>query len=113
MFPCGKSVNVRTRSIYKKTKSEKMKRISKHKTKLAAIALVLLMASVLLTLYTPVNAQIIENPGVSGPLPVGAEINWTHTGVQPRLSFTPNPIGVGQVLLVNFWVTPPPSNHRS
>ena len=32
--------------------------------------------------------------------------------VEPYLSFRPNPIGVGQALLVNFWTTPPPAANR-
>ncbi len=86
-----------------------MKKFWKHKSKLAALALVLLVASVMLTLYTPVKAQV-DQP-TSGTLPAGASVNWTFT-TYPRLSFTPNPIGVGQTLLVNLWVTPPPTADR-
>ncbi|XHH07797.1 MAG: PQQ-binding-like beta-propeller repeat protein [Candidatus Bathyarchaeia archaeon] len=32
--------------------------------------------------------------------------------VEPYLSFRPNPIGVGQQLLINFWATPPPAANR-
>ena len=52
-----------------------------------------------------------DRPGVSGPLPADAEVDW-YFDVSPRLSFTPNPIGVGQELLVNMWVTPPPTADR-
>jgi len=47
-----------------------MKKTSKHKSKFAAIALVLLMASVLLTLYTPVQAQVSIPPEVALLYPI-------------------------------------------
>ena len=59
----------------------------------------------------PGTAHTTDRPGVSGPLPADADYDWTFT-VAPRLSFTPNPIGVGQELLVNMWVTPPPTADR-
>ncbi|UCC58926.1 MAG: PQQ-like beta-propeller repeat protein [Candidatus Bathyarchaeum sp.] len=95
----------------------KLKISTSKKTKLtAAIAIVLLITSTVLLMVTPLQAQIDPdlvqiNPSVSGPLPSGATVDWTHD-VEPRLSFSPNPIGVNQVLLVNYWVTPPPSQQR-
>jgi outer membrane protein assembly factor BamB len=40
-----------------------------------------------------------------GPLPPGVTPDYTFTQV-PYLSFRPNPIGVGQSLLVNVWCSP-------
>ncbi len=86
-----------------------MKTIIRNK-KITTIALVLLMASVLLTVYTPVQAQEPEQP-VSGPLPAGVTPSVT-VDVVAYLSFRPNPVGVGQTILVNFWVTPPLNPER-
>ncbi|MCZ2809573.1 MAG: PQQ-binding-like beta-propeller repeat protein, partial [Candidatus Bathyarchaeota archaeon] len=85
-----------------------MRKIS-NKNKIVAIALVLLMASVVFTLYTPVQAQDDEVP-VSGPLPSGVTPNVTIT-TEAHLSFRPNPVGVGQTFLVNLWTSP--ALHRS
>ena len=54
----------------------------------------------------PVEAQTLaaEQPQ-AGPLPSGVTVQATLTE-QAYLSFRPNPVGVGQSLLVNFWVTP-------
>ena len=43
--------------------------------------------------------------------PAGVTPNLTVT-VTPYLSFRPNPIGVGQPLLINIWTTPPPAANR-
>jgi hypothetical protein len=47
----------------------------------------------------------------STTVPAGASVYYT---VSPTayLSFTPNPIGVGQTLLVNMWTTSPPAANR-
>ncbi len=87
-----------------------MKTILRNK-KITTFALVLLMASVLLTVYAPVKAQIDERPGQSGPLPPGVTVDWEFHPIA-YISFTPNPIGVGQQLLVNLFVKPPPSHQR-
>ncbi len=81
-----------------------MEKFWKHKSKFAAIALVLLLASVLLTLYTPVKAQADQQ--TAGPLPPGVTPNATIT-TEAYLSFRPNPVGVGQTILVNIWMHPP------
>ncbi len=77
-----------------------------NKNKIAAIALVLLMASVVLTLYTPAQAQEYEDPGgISGPKPPGVT-PYVEIDTTAHLSFRPNPVGVGQTFLVNLWTTP-------
>ncbi|MDH5595136.1 MAG: hypothetical protein OEY40_00270 [Candidatus Bathyarchaeota archaeon] len=79
-----------------------------NKTKTSAIALVLMMASVMLTVYTPVKAQdeyTNMQEGGSIPLPPGVTPDLT---VETRafLSFRPNPVGVNQIILVNLWINP-------
>ncbi len=71
------------------------------------IVVVLLMASAMLTtmLPQPVKAQPSATQPVSGALPSGVTPNVTIT-TQARLSFRPNPIGVGQTFLVNIWTNP-------
>ena len=94
-----------------------------NKTKMTAIvAIVLMMTSVtpIALLVQPVQAQ--ENithggmptgtgPGISGALPAGATPSVT-VDTDAWLSFSPNPIGIGQALLVNMWTTTPVSPMR-
>ena len=77
------------------------------KTKMtAAIVLILLMASVTLMTNMPANAQLAANQPVAGPLPTDATPSITVETI-PQLSFSPNPMGVGQMMLVNMWMQPP------
>lgn len=81
-----------------------------------AMTFILLMLSVMLTAM-PIQAQIISGteynhggaapgtPNGSVPLPAGVTPGFTVV-VTPYLSFSPNPIGVGQTLLVNMWLNP-------
>ena len=78
-----------------------------------AILTSLLLASILFS-FVPVQAQELAHGqaptqnGYVGPTspPSGATVDWTiHP--QPFLSASPNPIGVGQLLLVNVWITTP------
>jgi hypothetical protein len=89
-------------------KREKMQKLNKTKT-FAVIIVVVLMASV--TLMTiPTQAQTVytnqqEGGSIPGPLAAGI----TPGKLEPTrsfLSFSPNPIGKGQSLLVNFWLNP-------
>ncbi len=74
---------------------------------MTAITLVLLMASVLLTLYTPAKAQYTNmQEGGSIRLPAGVTPDVTITATA-YMSFRPNPVGVGQTILVNVWTTLP------
>lgn len=93
--------------------------ILKCKTKLAtAIAILLLFATLLMANFS-VKAQDENQPhgGTPGASafpnspPAGVTPNLTVT-VTPYLSFSPDPIGVGQPLLVNIWTTPPPAANR-
>ena len=51
---------------------------------------------------TPKNLQ----EGGSIPLPAGVTPDLT-LDTNPALSFRPNPVGVGQTILVNLWLHPP------
>ena len=83
---------------------------SRSKSKIAvAIVIVLLMTSVMLMANVSVKAQIVIAPVVEIP-----------SGVTPRISintiaymsYRPNPIGVGQSLLINLWLEPPTNYAR-
>lgn len=91
-------------------REKKLKNIS-GKTKTAIIAIVLLMASLPLMADKQVQAQLATQQPVSGPLQPGVIPNTTVTSAA-YLSFRPNPIGVGQTLLVNMWITPAPEAMR-
>ena len=83
---------------------------NKFSTKLkttATIILILMMASVTLLAIPaqPVQAQIAAQQPVSGPLLAGVTPSIT-VDTKVFLSFRPNPIGVGQSLLVNMWMHP-------
>jgi len=81
-------------------------KISKAKAA-AVIVIVLLMASVTLMAMPVSLAQEPTNPQdiYSLPLPSGVTPDFTQPTIC-HLSFTPDPIGVGQPLLVNMWVAP-------
>jgi outer membrane protein assembly factor BamB len=53
----------------------------------------------------PVEAQLAAAQPVSGPLPAGVTPDISAE-TRASLSFRPNPIGVGQGLLVNMWIVP-------
>ena len=82
----------------------------------AVIIIVLLMASIML-LTTPVQAQETAhggNPATgtwSTTIPAGVTVDYTIKA-HPYLSFSPNPIGLGQELLVNMWLTPPSAENK-
>ena len=84
------------------------------KTKMiAVVALALLMAS-LATMVIQVKSQDTEPhggfteglPGGSIPLPAGVTPGASYESLA-YISFRPNPVGVGQSLLVNVWTQPP------
>ena len=83
---------------------------SKFSTKLkttATIILILLMASVTLLAIPaqPVQAQLAAQQPVSGPLPAGITVDNVVNTVA-FISFRPNPVGLGQPILVNIWTSP-------
>ena len=84
--------------------------LPKKTTKLIVFILTLLMASI--TLMSDVQVQAAETsgygtPGVSkwGPLPTGVNPDVTVI-TYAFLSVSPNPVGIGQSVLVNIWTTP-------
>lgn len=93
--------------------------IFKSFNKLATALAILLLITTMLMANFQVKAQDEEQPhgGTPGPSafpnvpPAGVTPNLTVT-VTPYLSFRPNPIGVGQPLLINIWTTPPPAANR-
>ncbi len=90
-------------------------KISINKTKLTATTItILLMTSAFILMANPIQAQdddlyngtphTTTRPGVSGsPPPTDATITWTFDA-KPRLSFSPQPVGVNQIFTVNLWL---------
>ena len=80
------------------------------KAKIATVILILLMTSLAIMADTQVQAQSVTytnmRDGGSIPLPTGVTPDATFE-TKAHLSFRPNPIGVGQPLLVNLWIQPP------
>jgi outer membrane protein assembly factor BamB len=76
--------------------------------KATIIALTLLLASVLLSAIQIqlAEAQLAAQQPTAGPLPSGVTPE-IMVDVNTFLGFSPNPIGVGQTLLVNMWTVPP------
>ncbi len=81
--------------------------LTKKAAKTTAIAVIILMASLAMmtNVTVKVQAQALSQP-VAGPLPAGASPSITITPTA-YLAVNPNPIGVGQQLLVNVWNQPP------
>ncbi len=77
-----------------------------------AIILVLLFASVTLTTVqiTPVEGQL-SSFQQSLTVPTG-EVPYVTTDTKAVISFRPNPIGLGQALLINVWINPALNTNR-
>ncbi len=72
-----------------------------------------MLLSSIAILTMPVKAQQNQDSNTAGgPLPSGVTPTFT---MNPKvyLSFSPNPIGVGQSLLVNVWTIPAPGANRA
>jgi len=87
----------------------------------ATIAIFLLLASVAL-MAMPAQAQYgywtpppeptnVQDSGSLTSIPAGVTPGFTLK-VDPYLSFRPNPVGVGQTILVNIWTVPGPAVTR-
>lgn len=88
-----------------------MKSLKINNQQIAAVFVAILMiASVMLMSNIFVNAQAAPTTVTPGPLASGVNVN--QTTVSAHLSFRPNPIGIGQTLLVNIWTSPAPGAHR-
>jgi PQQ-like domain len=82
------------------------------------IAIALILLAIAATIAIPVQAQIGANggsptnaPNGSIPLPAGVTPDTTVKS-DIYLSFRPNPVGIGQPILVNVWLDPGPSYVR-
>ena len=74
--------------------------------------LILLLSSITVAAF-PVKAQQAQNSNTTGgPLPSGVTPDSTMQD-KVFLSFSPNPIGKGQTLLVNVWTIPAPGANRA
>lgn len=84
--------------------------------KATVIAIVLLMTSVTMVAM-PVRAAVTISGGnpagagsaIPGPQPTGVPVDQV-VDEEAHLSFRPNPVGIGQSLLVNVWCTPSINN---
>ncbi len=89
--------------------------ISINKTKLITVLTLvfLLMVSAIFTI-TPTHAQTYDNQYINGgsiPLPAGVTPDITQNTFA-HLSFRPTTIGLGQIFLVNIWITPSTANFK-
>ena len=89
------------------SKGEKEMHLTKKTAKTTATTIIILIASLVAVtnMTVKVQAQALSQP-VAGPLPAGANPSIT-IGTTAYLAVNPNPIGVGQQLLVNLWNQPP------
>ena len=85
---------------------KKMKKmITNIKSKIATVfVLILLFASITLITNQPVNAALLAQQPTTGQLPAGITPSAT-ANVRAFLSFRPNPVGVGQSILINMWTS--------
>ncbi len=89
-----------------------MKINKKNRMILATIVTTLFLLSSIAAII-PVNAQQMQNPNTAGgALPAGVNPDVVMEG-KVFLSFSPNPIGVNQELLVNVWSIPAPGANRA
>jgi outer membrane protein assembly factor BamB len=88
-------------------------KFSKNMTKTATVLLVILASTSLMLIANvsqPANAQLsATQPTVA--IPSGAIADFT-VQMEPYLSFRPTTIGVGQIFLVNMWLSPSPGAQR-
>jgi hypothetical protein len=95
-------------------KKQRKNEMEKIKVKLiATIAIVLLMTSAFMLMATPLLAQENGDHGAPGVgdggsirLPEGVTPDF-EVDTKVYLSFRPNPVGVGQTILINMWAEPP------
>jgi hypothetical protein len=72
---------------------------------LSTLTLVTMPAKAQVTLPAGVTPTNLQEGGSIHPLPAGVTPTMSFDSYA-QLSFRPNPIGVGQALMVNLWVTP-------
>jgi hypothetical protein len=92
-------------------------------SKVVTLAVLVLLMTAAMLMTIPVNAQEEAHGGTGGGLtPPPGYTNWQEGGSMPLpagvtpdvqfetlayMSFRPNPVGVGQSILVNLWLEPP------
>jgi hypothetical protein len=81
-----------------------MKNFSIKKNRIISTVFAILLLTSISLLITNTSAQSTDTP-VSGPLPSGVTPDAIES-TRAFLSFRPNPVGVGQVILVNLWLNP-------
>ncbi len=82
----------------------------KSKTKIESLIVTVLLMTSIALIALPAQAQTAytnmrEGGSTSGPIPTGV-IPDVVEDTRAFLSFSPNPIGLGQALLVNVWMNP-------
>jgi hypothetical protein len=86
-------------------------KLLKNKSKTTTLLVIALLLASLTLLTMSAEAQegvhggSPQTPVTGGPIPVGVTPSLTIQTI-PYLSFSPNPIGIGQPVLVNIWVQP-------
>lgn len=83
------------------------------KKQIIVIALLLMLSTFVLPMFSvdTAKAQLATSQPVSGALPSGVTVDATLSTVA-CLSFRPNPVGLGQTVLVNLWITPGVSSNN-
>jgi hypothetical protein len=82
---------------------------SKNKAKLTATAILIAVMATGMLAIMPANAQTTytnQQEGGSIPLPSGVKADLELNTI-PHMSFRPNPVGLGEEVLVNVWMQPP------
>jgi hypothetical protein len=106
-----KGKNKGTLSEGRKNKKMQLSFSKKNRRIFATIVTMLFLLSSIAAM--PVNAQQMQNSNTAGgALPAGVTPDVVMEG-KIFLSFSPNPIGVGQELLVNVWSIPAPGANRA
>src|SRR3989304_1329058 len=80
--------------------------------KAATIFAIILLFASLVMFSVPNNAQAVDtSKPFSGPMPSGLTANVTAKSYA-ALSVRPDPVGLNQYVLINFWVAPAPAANR-
>jgi outer membrane protein assembly factor BamB len=97
------------KALLKKQGEKKMKN---KQTRISTILfLTIMIASTILVANQPVNAARLSTQPTTGQVPAGVTPNAT-ANVRAFLSFRPNPVGVGQPILINMWTSVAPGAGR-
>ncbi len=80
-----------------------MKTINKTKMTAIIIMVILTLSTFMLMTNNTVQAQIADEQPVAGPIPIGVTPDRLIETIS-YLSFRPDPVGVGQPILVNMWI---------